>query len=582
MHFYAELLADETLSASDILALIDDHGALRTYALIEAGRHREWGNLTPPLVSPLSVPNRISSLLSGVSFLPQLAYAHCRLNAMDKMPLTLDPNFVKTASKHLKRRRQRLLFLGSKGFGRRSFIEQWAHGEKMPTIEVDWNAISSDETPEHLLQIVGLWFREARLIHAILVFRCDETPSFEIESLLQRIAPKFKQIADHHPGTICLIAQTRWEFFSSLFGPCTEIYCALPSRAQQFRLWQIALTPYVEAPQRDAIANYVALSYRLTMGEISQTIAIARARYAQVPLTGASLAEVLRTTRGQELLGLAELKATPLSMHDIVLSDDTRKILQEILNYARYSERVLDEWGFSKMTQSTGLSVLFSGPPGTGKTLTAGVLAHELKRALYVVDISRVVDKYIGETEKKLAKIFEHAQKSQAILLFDEADSLFAKRTNVKSSNDRYANLEVNYLLQKLEAYPGMTILTTNLADSLDEALARRIQFKIAFPMPNEKERARIWAQLLPEKARCGQIDFERLGRAFEMSGGHIKNAVFRACIEAAAQDMPIETKMLWRAALHEYREMGHVMRDFEEDFEFEEDYDESSDARVF
>lgn len=132
---------------------------------------------------------------------------------MEKMPLTLDPNFVKTASKHLKRRRQRLLFLGSKGFGRRSFIEQWAHGEKMPTIEVDWNAISSDETPEHLLQIVGLWFREARLIHAILVFRCDETPSFEIESLLQRIAPKFKQIADHHPGTICLIAQTRLEFF---------------------------------------------------------------------------------------------------------------------------------------------------------------------------------------------------------------------------------------------------------------------------------------------------------------------------------------------------------------------------------
>lgn len=118
----------------------------------------------------------------------------------------------------------------------------------MPTIEVDWNAISSDETPEHLLQIVGLWFREARLIHAILVFRCDETPFLEIESLLQRIAPKFKQIADHHPGTICLIAQTRLEFFSSLFGPCTEIYCALPSRAQQFRLWQIALTPYVEAP----------------------------------------------------------------------------------------------------------------------------------------------------------------------------------------------------------------------------------------------------------------------------------------------------------------------------------------------
>ena len=214
------------------------------------------------------------------------------------------------------------------------------------------------------------------------------------------------------------------------------------------------------------------------------------------------------------------------------------------------------------MSQASGLSVLFSGPPGTGKTLTAGVIAHELKRALYVVDISRIVDKYIGETEKKLARISEHAQKSQAILLFDEADSLFAKRTNVKSSNDRYANLEVNYLLQKLEAYHGMTILTTNLADSLDEALARRIQFKVAFDMPNRRERAKLWEVLLPDQARGADIDFMRLGEAFEMSGGHIKNATFRACIKAASIGQHVSTEMLWDAAVLEFRSMGHVIRD--------------------
>ena len=281
------------------------------------------------------------------------------------------------------------------------------------------------------------------------------------------------------------------------------------------------------------------------------------------------MAETLRTTRGRALEGLADLKPTPLGLKDVILTPIARATIDEILNFAHYSDMVRHDWGFSRVSPTGGLSILFSGPPGTGKTLTAGVIAHELRRALYVIDISRVIDKYIGETEKRLAKIFDHAQTSQAILLFDEADSLFAKRTNVKTSNDRYANIEVNYLLQRLESYNGISILTTNLADSLDEALQRRIQFKIHFPMPNERERAKLWKFLLPKQAIGEEeIDYKGLGQEYEMSGGHIKNAVFRACIEAASKHTKVNNEMLWSAGLHELREMGHVISENERGFD--------------
>lgn len=573
--FYAELLANENYAPDDILTLLTPTHPLRLYSLIEAGAHSEWGKSTPPSLAPLSVPNRIISFLLGSDSGVDMDYARCipatpapapetadDAPPPDQNPLVFEGDFERQTVKRLKHRKARILFIGPKGFGRRSFIQKYAAQSHVSAIEINLSKISGDETPHHLMTTAGLWFREARLQQAIMIFRCDEAPDAEAETVMLKIASKFRDMADRYPGTICLLAQARLPLFAQWFGDCAEVLCPLPARASQMHMWQTALKPYAAPNRIDKIAAYVSTSYRLTMGEIKQTIAACRAQNAGKAINGPQLAETLRLTRGQELIGLAELKATPLGLSDIVLSEKVSSVIGEILNYARYSEFVSDEWGFSKMSRATGLSVLFAGPPGTGKTLTAGVLAHELKRAFYVVDISRVVDKYIGETEKKLAKIFDHAQKSQAILLFDEADSLFAKRTAVKSSNDRYANLEINYLLQRLEAYPGMTILTTNHADSLDEALARRIQFKVTFDIPSQSERADLWRILLPEAARDPEIDFDRLGEGFEMSGGHIKNATFRACIRAASLGTTVTTDMLWDAAVLEFRSMGHVIRD--------------------
>ena len=566
--FYADLIADEENTPADILHLLEADQPLRMYSLVDVGRQTDWGALTPVLHAPVSVPNRITAFLLGHETESTAEYAEIHRPDKVRDELIFEDGFKKQAFRALRRVKARVAFFGARGFGRRSLIREFASSQSMNTIEIDLSHVTLDESASHLLSVAGHWFREARLNKAVMIFRCDDIQSAELERLFEEISVRFRRMLDVYPGVICVIAKGASALIRKMFGDCSEIHCKTPPRSDQPSLWQKALEPHLCGESLEEAVNYISTSYCLTMGEIKGAIQSCRARMGVEMLTGPALSETLRTTRGQALEGLAELKSTPLGLSDIVLSEDAQKTIEEILNFARYSEVVSEDWGFSRMSSASGLSVLFSGPPGTGKTLTAGVLAHELKRALYVVDISRVVDKYIGETEKRLAKIFDHAQASQAILLFDEADSLFAKRTNVKSSNDRYANLEVNYLLQRLEAYHGVTILTTNLADSLDEALARRIQFKVVFPMPDCGERARLWQFLLPKKARSGEIDFERLGVEFEMSGGHIKNAVFRACIEAASRHTFVDTDMLWEAGVHEYREMGHVIREYDEDCE--------------
>lgn len=561
--FYAELLSSDTLSPQDILQCLAPQNSLCLYSLVKMGKHPEWKNQTPPAFAPVCVPNRIADFIAGYDTQTEL---DCALifppHTTPDSKLLFDGDFQKQTIKKLQRRKSRTLLIAPRGYGRRSLLRQFASSKNTSLIEINLNNISPGDTPEHLQYTAGLWFREARLTQAIMIFRCDNAPDADSERLMSSISAPFSRMLDRFPGTVCILADNRYPILSQWFGTCAEIHALLPSQAAQPSLWEHALSQYMPANAIHDAVNYVATSYRLTMGEILNTIHAAQTGAPGQPLNGPLLAQTLRATRGQALAGLADLKSTPLSLKDIVLPENTEKIIHEILNYAKYAEFVSNEWEFSKMSPNAGLSVLFSGLPGTGKTLTAGVLAHELKRALYVIDLSRVVDKFIGETEKKLAKIFDCAQKSQAILLFDEADALFAKRTNVKSSNDRYANIEVNYLLQRLESYPGMSILTTNNADSLDDALARRIQFKVFFGMPDIHERAKLWNVLLPQKARAETIDFHRLAENFEMSGGHIKNAAFRACIHAAATRQKVTTEMLWDAAILEYREMGHAVRD--------------------
>ncbi|MBA3541631.1 MAG: ATP-binding protein [Deltaproteobacteria bacterium] len=247
---------------------------------------------------------------------------------------------------------------------------------------------------------------------------------------------------------------------------------------------------------------------------------------------------------------------------DLVLPDDQTFAMLELLARIRERRLVYEDWGLGdRVGKGLGVSALFSGPPGTGKSMAAGLLAQTLEVEIYQVDLSKIVSKWIGETEKNLAALFDAAEAGHAILLLDEADALFGKRTSVQSSNDRHANQEVNYLLQRLESFAGICILTTNHDAAIDEAFRRRLSSHVRFPLPDADERERLWIALLAGAAPVSkELGLATLARTFVMSGGYIRNAVLRAAFLAADAKTEITAALLLQAAQLEYEGMGKIV----------------------
>ena len=261
---------------------------------------------------------------------------------------------------------------------------------------------------------------------------------------------------------------------------------------------------------------------------------------------------------------LAQRIASPASWDDLVLPEAQRGILREIAMHVRQRTKVYQHWGFAgKGERGLGISALFAGASGTGKTMAAEVLANELRLDLYRIDLSSVVSKYIGETEKNLRRVFDAAEAGGSILLFDEADALFGKRSEVKDSHDRYANIEVGYLLQRMEAYRGLAILTTNLKNSLDTAFMRRIRFVVHFPFPDAAQRAEIWRRVFPKTTPTSGLNVESLAR-LNVAGGNIRNIALNAAFLAADADEPVCGAHVLRAARAEYAKLEKPLTESE------------------
>jgi SpoVK/Ycf46/Vps4 family AAA+-type ATPase len=283
-------------------------------------------------------------------------------------------------------------------------------------------------------------------------------------------------------------------------------------------------------------------------------------------ITMTDLYSACRAQSNQKLSALARKINPKYTWEDIVLPSDQTGQLREICNQAKYRHIVYGEWGFDrKLSYGKGLNALFSGPSGTGKTMAAEIISNELGLDLYKIDLSQVVSKYIGETEKNLERIFTEAQTTNAILFFDEADALFGKRSEVKDAHDRYANIEIGYLLQKMEEYEGITILATNLRQNMDEAFVRRMQVIVEFPFPDEDYRRRIWEVVFPDEVPLDHnIDFGILAREVKLPGGNIKNIAINAAFYAAGDGRVIRMVHLMQAVRQEYRKLGRIWNEAE------------------
>jgi SpoVK/Ycf46/Vps4 family AAA+-type ATPase len=261
---------------------------------------------------------------------------------------------------------------------------------------------------------------------------------------------------------------------------------------------------------------------------------------------------------------LAQRIEPAASWDDLVLPEPQIQTLREVAMHVRQRWKVYESWGFAaKCARGLGISALFAGASGTGKTMAAEVLANELRLDLYRIDLSQAVSKYIGETEKNLRRIFDAAEDGGSILLFDEADALFGKRSEVKDSHDRYANIEVSYLLQRMEAYRGLAILTTNMKTALDPAFQRRIRFVIQFPFPDAAQRARIWQRIFPSTTPTEKLDTNRLAR-LNVAGGNIRNIALNAAFLAADASEPVKMGHVLRAARSEYSKLEKPLTESE------------------
>ncbi len=416
--------------------------------------------------------------------------------------------------------------------GRRLFV---LHGDDLP--------IASGESEQ--LQI--LWEREARLLPALLLLQVTDTmPVNALNSFAEHVqAPLF--VSSREPLRLQRALSTY---------PVDK-----PDAVEQKRLWQQALG---DSSARlngalDALSGQFRLSAQ-TIASIADSVDTEQTE----PNADNGLWHVCRRIGRERLDDLAE-RINPVAVwDDLVVPAAQHHTLRQIAAHLRQRIRVYEDWGFARHSaRGLGVSALFSGESGTGKTLAAEVLANELELDLYRIDLSAVVSKYIGETEKNLRRVFDAAEDSGAILLFDEADALFGKRSEVKDSHDRYANIEISYLLQRMEAYRGLAVLTTNMKASLDRAFQRRLRFIINFPFPDSELREAIWRRVFPPQAPLNGIDYRKLAK-LNLPGGNIRNIALNAAFLAAEADEPMAMPHLLHAAQSESAKLERPLADAE------------------
>ncbi|MFX3632983.1 MAG: ATP-binding protein [Candidatus Pristimantibacillus sp.] len=455
---------------------------------------------------------------------------------------------------------------GPAGAGKKLHVKHLAQSLNKPLLIVRIDRLPDGR--ELLLEKLRQLVREAIMTGALIAFYDTTDMAIEEDKRLIRQLSLKSALTDYHLenyASVVIWLNREVKRQEQLPVPDQAIVInemlKFPDADIRLLLWQNADKESTHSELLPELAD----KYKFTPGQIAGTFEQAKRLAFRQGREVANLRDYEEASRTQVQHKLSELadKLQPArAWEDLILPEEPLMLLKEAISRHRYSETVYRHWGFDrKLPYGRGLSMLFAGPPGTGKTMAAEVMASELGLELYRIDLSRVVSKYIGETEKNLRELFAEAENSGSILFFDEGDSLFGKRTEIKDSHDRYANMEAAYLLQRIEAFDGVSILASNLQQNMDEAFLRRMQIIVQFPFPDAIGRERIFRSLLPKEAPLDEdLDLFFLAERIEAAGGHIKNIVLAAAFLAAAEGRPIGMRHMVRAGRQELQKMGKIV----------------------
>jgi hypothetical protein len=569
--FVLNLLCAGGPTRLDARAAFDPHATLMRFKLLEL---QDAGNDGSLLSRSLKLDHRVANFLLGRGEidgrLARLArMVPLREGASD--PIT-EHDLFHQASRFVQAYfrdprsvgRNAVLYLnGPEHSDQRPIVEALCRQFALPLLVADVEAMKAGALP--FAQAMLLAVREATLQSAVLCLenvdcllaepdkhRLELTALTEWAATLSRLTFVFGTKSWRPPRLA-----REWLFLSIPFGR--------PDLGTCRRLWEQSLAGCGSiADKIDSVV--MAGKFQFGLGQIQAALSAAEslARWRAPEnwrITESDLTAACRAQSSPRLGSLAQKIEPKHTWTDIVLPPDNLAQLTELCAQARHRPRVYGDWGFDrKLSLGKGLNALFSGPPGTGKTMAAEVIANELQLDLYRIDLSQVVSKYIGETEKNLHHIFLEAQAAHAILFFDEADALFGKRSEVKDAHDRYANIEVGYLLQKMEEYEGVAILATNLSRHIDDAFLRRMHFIVEFPFPDQEYRRRIWRVVFPHEAPLAEeVDFDLLAHEIKLAGGNIRNIALAAAFYAAGNGETIQMPHLWQAARREHQKLGRT-----------------------
>ena len=539
-----------------ILSLLPDAhwSALTPNAPLRRWRMIELGIGNGFTTSPLSIDERVLHYLTGVSELD------ARLSGLTR-PVSMSPNIpdshnviverMVTAWSENKRVTQRpVIQLCARNMEDiRAVAARACYQADMGLFAIDGRDIPANAAERDAL--ARLWERESALENVILLVECDD----------------YTQVAN----VVSFASNVSAAIIFSSREP-------LPLPGQRILRLDV---PQVEPAEQIILWNHaLGSSAKRLNGQIQRLVSqfnlgadAIYAASAQVMNDGAGLSDedigarlwnTCRYNARQRLGELAQRIEPIATWQDLVLPEAQLQTLHHIVTHVRQRLRVYDTWGFrSKSARGLGISALFSGVSGTGKTMASEVLANELNLDLYRIDLSQVVSKYIGETEKNLRRVFDAAEYSGAVLLFDEADALFGKRSEVKDSHDRHANIETSYLLQRMEEYSGLAVLTTNMKKALDKAFMRRIRFYVQFPFPDTEQRAEIWRRIFPVNTPVNDLQLEQLAR-LNVAGGNIRNVAMNAAFLAADADSAVCMSHILHAVRSEYAKLEKTLSDSE------------------